>query len=90
MNAPAALSVADHVRLAISDHVGLDLEDVTDSSRLAEDIGLDWGDWIELAADLENGLGVWLDDDAFDAPLTVRGLIDQLEKAVAAQAEEAP
>ena len=61
---------------------------VEDGSRLAEDLGFDLHDQIELDMDIEEELGFLIDDEAFDKAKTVGDLIRAAQEAVRRQAEQ--
>lgn len=59
-----------------------------DNSRLQEDCGLDYLDRIELAVDIEDELGILIEDEDVDEMKTVGDLVKVVQEAVQRKAEE--
>ena len=68
--------ITERIRLTISDQFGVDSDEVTPSTRLAEDLGSDSLDCVELTMSLEDDFEIHIDDDEADAAKTVEQLVD--------------
>jgi acyl carrier protein len=71
---------AEDVRTLIADHLGVDVERVTDEAHLADDLGADWLDRLELMIVIEDRfVDVEITDDDVDQIAVVGDLIRHIE-----------
>lgn len=97
------METGDRIRSLIGLHLGLDAVEVTDDSRLADDLGADSLDFVELVIALEDefklvlqdvdGDTVWFGGDpdrqgAVSGEGTVLMLVQLVEKRIAAKARK--
>lgn len=75
--------VVEQIRKATCEAVVTD-----DNSRLQEDCGLDYMDRVELVMDIEEELGVLIEDEDVDEMKTVGDLVKTAQEAVQRQAEQ--
>jgi acyl carrier protein len=75
----------DHVRLALTAVLNRDLPDLSEESRLFEDLGLDSTSVIELLMSLETSINLEIDPDSLEPEvfMTVRSLADYIEATFA-------
>ena len=79
---PTTEIAADDVRTLIADHLGVDIARVTDEAHLADDLGADWLDRLELMIVIEDRFGdVEISDDDVDRIDVVGDLIRHVESA---------
>ena len=64
----------------IADYLGIDKEKITMDSRLAEDLGADSLDAVELIMTLEDEFGIEVDDEAATKIKKVSDIVEFLEK----------
>ena len=72
--------VEDRVRQIVADHLGVDKEEVTNSSNFIRDLAADSLDIVELDKDLEDRFGITIPDDYADKIKTVQDAIDYVNK----------
>jgi acyl carrier protein len=73
---------AEDVRALIADHLGVDVRRVTDEAHLADDLGADWLDRLELMIVIEDRfVDVEISDDDVDRIDVVGDLIRHVESA---------
>jgi len=77
-----AADCADRVRKIIADLFGVAIEKVTLRARLAEDLGADSLDCVELLIALEEEFKIEIPDDAADKIKTVAEVIAYLRRTV--------
>jgi acyl carrier protein len=63
--------IAARVRQLIAEHTGRVLQEVVDTARLADDLGCDSLDKLELVLIVEDQFGVDIDDDRTSRMVTV-------------------
>jgi acyl carrier protein len=75
----------DHVRLALAAVLNRDLPDLSEESRLFEDLGLDSTSVIELLMSLETSINLEIEPDSLEPEvfMTVRSLADYIEATFA-------
>lgn len=75
----------EHVRLALAAVLNRDLPDLSEDSRLFEDLGLDSTSVIELLMSLETSIDLEIDPDSLEPEvfMTVRSLADYIEATFA-------
>ena len=67
------------IRRLIAEHLGIAVEHVSDDAHLADDLGADWLDRLELVIVIEDRFGVEIGDDVVDRIEAVGDLIRILE-----------
>lgn len=65
------------------EHLGVDVEKVTEEARFIEDLGADSLDIIEIVMAFEELFGIEITDDETDNIVTVKDAIDLMESRVA-------
>ena len=70
----------EKVQAIISNELGIDKEKITMDSRLAEDLGADSLDAVELIMALEDEFGIEVDDEAATKIKKVSDIVEFLEK----------
>ena len=70
----------EKVQEIIANELGIEKEKVLMSSRLAEDLGADSLDAVELIMTLEDEFGIEVDDEAAQSIKTVADIVKFLEK----------
>ena len=75
----------DHVRLALAAVLNRELPELSEDSRLFEDLGLDSTSVIELLMSLENSINLEIEPDSLEPEvfMTVRSLTDYIEASLA-------
>ncbi len=75
----------NHVRLALSAVLNRDLPELSEESRLFEDLGLDSTSVIELLMSLETSINLEIEPDSLEPEvfMTVRSLADYIEATFA-------
>jgi acyl carrier protein len=79
--------VADRVKKILSDHLGVELEKVTDTAVVTDDLHADSLDMVELAMSFEEEFDIDLPDDEAENAKTVGEVIRLIEKVVAAKTD---
>lgn len=67
------------IRRLIAEHLGIAVEHVIDDAHLADDLGADWLDRLELMIAIEDRFGVEITDDEADQICAVGDLISHVE-----------
>ena len=70
----------EKVQAIIANELGIDKEKITLDSRLAEDLGADSLDAVELIMALEDEFGIEVDDEAATKIKKVSDIVEFLEK----------
>ena len=70
----------EKVQAIIANELGIDKEKITMESRLAEDLGADSLDAVELIMALEDEFGIEVDDEAATKIKNVSDIVEFLEK----------
>jgi acyl carrier protein len=70
----------EKVQAIIANELGIDKEKITMESRLAEDLGSDSLDAVELIMALEDEFGIEVDDEAATKIKKVSDIVEFLEK----------
>lgn len=70
----------EKVQAIIAEELGIDKEKITMDSRLAEDLGADSLDAVELIMTLEDEFGIEVDDEAATKIKKVSDIVEFLEK----------
>ncbi len=70
----------EKVQAIIAEELGIDKETITMESRLAEDLGADSLDAVELVMALEDEVGVEVEDEAATKIKKVSDIVEFLEK----------
>jgi acyl carrier protein len=78
----------DHVRIALSSVLGRDIPDLTEQSRLFEDLALDSTSVIELLMSLEDTIDLQIDPDDLEPDVfrTVGSLTDYIQNSLTSAA----
>ncbi len=74
------MSVFEKVKEMITKTLNVDAEKITMEAVLADDLGADSLDAVELIMDLEDEFGVSFDDDSMQSIKTVADLVNYIEK----------
>lgn len=74
------MSVFEKVKEMITKTLNVDAEKITMEAVLADDLGADSLDAVELIMDLEDEFGVLFDDDSMQSIKTVADLVNYIEK----------
>lgn len=72
---------ADRVKNIVVEHLGVDVEKVTEGASFIDDLGADSLDTVELVMAFEEEFGVEIPDDAADTILTVGDAVKYIEKS---------
>ncbi|HEV3170969.1 MAG TPA: acyl carrier protein [Actinocrinis sp.] len=74
----------DHIRIALSSVLGREIPDLTESSRLFEDLALDSTSVIELLMSLEDTIDLQIDPDDLEPDVfrTVGSLTDYIQNSM--------
>jgi acyl carrier protein len=67
------------IRRLIAGHLGVDVEHISDDAHLADDLGADWLDRLELMIAIEDRFAVEISDDEADQICAVGDLIHHVE-----------
>jgi acyl carrier protein len=67
------------IRRLIAEHLGIAVEHFVDDAHLADDLGADWLDRLELMIAIEDRFGVEITDDEADQICAVGDLISHVE-----------
>lgn len=81
--AQARAAVATKVRAVIVDCLGVAAFEVTEGASLAEDLGADSLDMIEIAVELEGQFEIILDDETVEHAASVKDLVDAVTACLA-------
>ena len=74
------MTIFENVQKIISDNLNIDKEKITLEANLADDLGADSLDAVEIVMDLEDCFGVSF-DDAEESVKTVKDLVEFIENA---------
>ncbi len=75
------MTVFENVQTIIADNLNVDKERVTLEANLADDLGADSLDAVEIIMDLEDCFGITISDEATEQIKTVKDLVDYIEKS---------
>lgn len=67
--------ISTRVKKIVSEHLGVDLDGITEEANFIDDLGADSLDTVELVMAFEEEFGVEIDDSEFDNIQTVGGAI---------------
>lgn len=70
----------EKVRDIIADKLSVKKEDVKNESNIAEDLGADSLDLVEILMDLEDTFGISIPDEAIPQIKTIKELVDFIDK----------
>jgi acyl carrier protein len=85
------VSTANDVRTIIANHLGIDVQRVTDEAHFTDDFGADWLDRLELMIEIEDQFpAVEFTDDDVDQIDVVGDLIRHIKRAWIAKRDNAP
>jgi acyl carrier protein len=85
------VSSANDVRTIIANHLGIDVERVTDEAHFTDDLGADWLDRLELMIVIEDQFpAVEITDDDVDQIEVVGDLIRHIKGAWVVRRDSAP
>lgn len=73
------MDILEKVAQIIADELTCDIEDITPETHLADDLGADSLDAIELIMSIEDEFDVEIEDDDLQSVQTVQDIIDILE-----------
>lgn len=76
-------SVETRVRQVIVDSGCIGEENITNSAKLMDDLGLDSLDVVEVFMGLEDEFGIEIPDDDMDACTTVQGVVAYINERIA-------
>ena len=72
--------IAARVKKIVIEHLGVEVDKVTDTASFIDDLGADSLDTVELVMAFEEEFGVEIPDDAAETILTVGDAVGFLEK----------
>jgi acyl carrier protein len=72
--------IFEKVRDALAKQFEIDPETITPDTNLIDDLGADSLDVVELIMSVEDEFGIVIDDEAASGLLTVRQIVDYIEK----------
>ncbi len=72
--------IAVSLRRILVEELGIDYADITDDSTLAEDLGLDSLELVNLAIELENVFDITVPDSSVTANMTVGQVADKIRE----------
>ena len=72
--------IEQRVREVIADHLAIGDEQITPEASLADDLGADSLDLIELLMDLEEELGGTIDEDRLKTLRTVQDIVEYIKE----------
>ena len=75
--------IAERVKKIVVDHLGVEVDKVTEAASFIDDLGADSLDTVELVMAFEEEFGVEIPDDAADSILTVGDAVKFISKAQA-------
>ena len=78
------MTIADQARSVIAQHLGIDVDSVTDAALFRDDLGADSLDAFELLMAFEEMFGIEIPDDAADPMQRVSDAIAYIESHAAA------
>ena len=70
----------EKVRDVLAKQFEIDPETITPDTNLVDDLGADSLDLVELIMSVEDEFGITIDDDAASGLMTVRQIVDFIEK----------
>lgn len=76
------MTTAERVKAIIEDKLYVDKSEITDNANLADDLGADSLDQIELVMELEKEFDITIPDEDFDGIATVGEVVEYMKKAV--------
>lgn len=71
--------INDKVKEIISKQLSVDVKKISDSTNIAEDLGADSLDLVEILMSLEDEFGVSIPDEAIPEIKTVKDVVDFIE-----------
>jgi len=74
---------AERVKKIVVEHLGVEVDKVTDGASFIDDLGADSLDTVELVMAFEEEFGVEIPDDAAETILTVGDAVKFIDKASA-------
>lgn len=75
------MAIFDDVQAIIAKNLSIDKEKISLSSNLADDLGADSLDAVEIIMDLEDRFEISIADEATENIKTVQDLVDYIEKS---------
>lgn len=72
-------TVRETLRKAVADHLGVEIEKVTDEAEFRDDLGCDELDKVELVIEVEERFGIDIDDDEIELMVTFGDLVKLLD-----------
>ena len=72
--------IFDEVREILAEQLDVDKDSIEMNSKLAEDLGADSLDVVELVMSIEDAFGITIEDEKAAELTTVRQVVDYLEK----------
>ena len=75
--------IAERVKKIVVDHLGVEVDKVTEAASFIDNLGADSLDTVELVMAFEEEFGVEIPDDAADSILTVGDAVKFISKAQA-------
>lgn len=76
------MTTEERVKAIIEDKLYVDKSEITDNANLADDLGADSLDQIELVMELEKEFDITIPDEDFDGIATVGEVVEYMKKAV--------
>ena len=74
------MTTLEKVRNIISEQLSVKLEDVKNDSNIAEELGADSLDLVEILMSLEDEFGISIPDEAIPEIKTIKNVVDFIEK----------
>lgn len=74
------MTTTDKVRDIIAKQLSVKLEDVKNESNIAEELGADSLDLVEILMSLEDEFGISIPDEAIPEIKTIKDVVDFIEK----------
>jgi len=74
------MTTLEKVRNIISEQLSVKLEDVKNDSNIAEELGADSLDLVEILMSLEDEFGISIPDEAIPEIKTIKDVVDFIEK----------
>ncbi|CAN5300113.1 acyl carrier protein [soil metagenome] len=79
------MNFEERIRRVIAEQFCVELQTVTPDKRMAEDLGSDSLDQLEIVMNIEDEFSIQIDENGIKEALTVQQVIDLVMKAVTAQ-----
>jgi acyl carrier protein len=80
LSSSAEIDIAERVKIIVAEHLSIARDRVTETAKLADDLGADSLDAIELTFAFEEAFGIYIPDEATEGIVTVGDAIIYLQK----------